>query len=144
MDVPEQASRLRKLIAFGWLAVLPFAAFPRPLRAQGDASLWGWVKDPSGAGIAGATVKIKNLETGAERDLLTDEDGRFSAPSLVVGRYQVAAFKTGFRGGARTAVTLVVGQREEVDLALQIGEVHQSVEVSAYSTIVAVTNEDVS
>src|SRR5207247_8312902 len=73
-----------------------------------------------------------------------DGDGWLSAPSVVVGRYEVAAFKTGFRGGARMAVTLVVGQREEVDLALQIGEMHQSVEVSAYSTIVAVTNEDVS
>ena len=84
MDVPEQASRLRKLIAFGWLAVLPFAAFPRPLRAQGDASLWGSIKDPSGAGIAGATVKIKNLETGAERELVTDEGGRFSAPCRII------------------------------------------------------------
>jgi len=138
------AYQVGKFIAHAVLAVLVSTAVPLRLAAQDNASLWGSVKDPSGAGIAGATVKIKNLETGAERDLLTDEDGRFSAPSLVVGRYQVAAFKTGFRGGARTAVTLVVGQREEVDLALQIGEVHQSVEVSAYSTIVAVTNEDVS
>jgi len=144
MDVPEQASRLRKLIAFGWLAVLPFAAFPRPLRAQGDASVWGSIKDPSGAGIAGATVKIKNLETGAERELVTDEGGRFSAPSLAVGNYEIAAFKTGFRLDAKTGVTLVVGQRAEVDLTLQIGDVHQSVEVSAYSTVVKVTNEDTS
>src|SRR5437879_64170 len=138
------AYQVGKFIAHAVLAVLVSTAVPLRLAAQDNASLWGSVKDPSGAGIAGATVKIKNLETGAERDLLTDEDGRFSAPCLVVGRYQVAAFETGLRGGARTAVTLVVGQREEVDLALQIGEVHQSVEVSAYSTIVAVTNEDVS
>src|SRR5947207_9228742 len=138
------ASQVGKVIAHAVLAILVSTGVPLRLAAQENASLWGSVKDPSGAGIAGATVKIRNLETGAERDLLTDEDGRFSAPSLVVGRYEVAAFKTGFRGGARMAVTLVVGQREEVDLALQIGEVHQSVEVSAYSTIVAVTNEDVS
>src|SRR5437660_8730325 len=138
------AYQVGKFVAHAGLAVLVRTAVPLRRAAQDNASLWGSVKDPSGAGIAGATVKIKNLETGAERDLLTDEDGRFSAPSLVVGRYQVAAFKTGFRGGARTAVTLVVGQREDVDLALQIGEMHQSVEVSAYSTIVAVTNEDVS
>lgn len=137
-------SQVRKFIAHAVLAVLVSTGIPLRLTAQENASLWGSVKDPSGAGIAGATVKIRNLETGAERDLLTDEDGRFSAPSLVVGRYEVAACKTGFRGDAKTEVTLVVGQREEVDLALQIGEVHQTVEVSAYSTMVAVTNEDVS
>src|SRR5215472_6764427 len=137
-------SQVGKFIAHAVLAVFVATGIPLRLTAQENASLWGSVKDPSGAGIAGATVKIRNLETGAECDLLTDEDGRFSAPSLVVGRYEVAASKTGFRGDAKTEVTLVVGQREEVDLALQIGEVHQTVEVSAYSTMVAVTNEDVS
>ena len=136
------ASQVGKVIAHAVLAILVSTGVPLRLAAQENASLWGSVKDPSGAGIAGATVKIRNLETGAERDLLTDEDGRFSAPSLFVGRYEVAAFKTGFRGDAKTAVTLVVGQREEVDLALQIAQVHQSVEVSAYSTMVAVTNEE--
>lgn len=64
MNVHEQASRLRKLIAFRWFAALLFAAFPLQLLAQEDASLWGSIRDASGAGIAGATVKIKNLETG--------------------------------------------------------------------------------
>src|SRR5215472_1841623 len=137
-------SQVGKFIAHAVLAVFVATGIPLRLTAQENASLWGSVKDPSGAGIAGATVKIRNLETGAECDLLTDEDGRFSAPSLVVGRYEVVASKTGFRGDAKGEVTLVVGQREEVDLALQIGEVHQSVEVSAYPTVIAVTNEDVS
>ena len=109
------ASHLGKLIAHAVLAILVGTAVPSRLTAQENASLWGSVKDPRGAGIAGATVRIKNLETGAERDLLTDEDGRFSTPSLTVGRYEVTAFKTGFRTDAKTAVTLVVGQREEVD-----------------------------
>ena len=138
------SSYLGRMLVYGWLAVLPLTAFPSQLLAQTDASLWGFIKDTSGAGIAGATVRIKNLETGAERELATDEEGRFSAASLSVGKYEITATKTGFRGDAQTAVTLVVGQREEVDLTLQIGDVHQSVEVSAYSTVVAVTNEDIS
>src|SRR5919109_538761 len=137
-------SYFRKFFAYGWFAILLHIAFPLQVPAQGDASLWGFIKDASGAGIAGATVKIKNLETGAERELATDEGGQFSAPSLAVGRYEIAAIKTGFRGDAKTVVALVVGQREEVDLTLRIGDVHQTVEVSAYSTVVAVTNEDIS
>ena len=75
---------------------------------------------------------------------MTDDAGRFNAPSLVVGRYEITASKTGFQTGARTAVSLVVGQREELNLTLHIGDVHQSVEVAAYSGIVAVTTEDIS
>lgn len=138
------ASQVVKLIASTFLGILMHAAVPSRLAAQAGASVWGLVKDTSGGVIAGATVKIKNLETGAERNTVTDEDGRFSAPSLAVGQYEIAAFKRGFRDGAKTRVTLVVGQREEVDLTLQVGDVHQTVEVSSYSTTVAVTNEDIS
>ena len=65
--------------------------------AQGDASLWGSVNDTSGAGIVGATIAIRNLETGKERILTTDESGRFNAPALVVGRYEISASRAGFR-----------------------------------------------
>src|SRR5207249_1160185 len=113
-------------------------SFPTRRSSDLEASLWGFVSDTSGAGIAGAAVKITNVETGAERSLMTDDAGRFNAPSLVVGRYEITASKPGFQTGARTAVTLVVGQREELNLTLHIGDVHQSVEVSAYSGIMAV------
>ena len=113
-------------------------------QAQSDASLSGHVFDVTGSAIAGVTVKIRNLETGAERDLVTDEGGRFSAPSLPVGRYSVTATKDGFRTDARTGITLAVGQHGEADLILQIGDVHQSIEVPAVAEALAVTNEDLS
>src|SRR5436853_6272626 len=137
-------SNLQKLFVDGLFVIFLVALLASSGRAQAEAWLRGFVSDPSGAGIAGAAVKITNLETGAERSLMTDDAGRFSAPSLVVGRYEIAASKPGFQTGARTAVTLVVGQREELNLTLHIGDVHQSVEVAAYSGIVAVTTEDIS
>src|SRR5438876_2672108 len=139
MSSQEVGSRV---FVAGLLVMFLAALLASPGRAQAEASLGGFVTDASGAGIAGAEVKIKNLETGAERSLVTDEAGRFNAPSLVVGRYEIAASKPGFRTDTRTAVTLVVGQREELNLTLHIGDVHQSVEVPAYSGIIAVTTED--
>src|SRR5207253_1765945 len=133
-----------RVFVVGLLVTFLVALLASPGRAQAEASLWGFVSDTSGAGIAGAAVKITNVETGAERSLMTDDAGRFNAPSLVVGRYEITASKPGFQTGARTAVTLVVGQREELNLTLHIGDVHQSVEVAAYSGIVAVTTEDIS
>jgi Carboxypeptidase regulatory-like domain len=115
-----------------------------PVRAQDDASISGIVRDASGAGIAASSVHIKNLETGTERDVQTDEAGRFHAPSLPVGRYDVAADKPGFRTERRSNVVLVVGQHQELDLTLQVGDVHQTVEVSADPGLLAATTEDTS
>src|SRR6202030_574354 len=89
-------------------------------------------------------IRIKNLETGAERELVTDEAGRFDAAALPPGRYELRAEKAGFRSQARTGVSLAVGQRESVDFVLQIGDVRQTVEVESAPTVVAVTTEDVS
>src|SRR5438552_4720855 len=133
-----------RVFVVGLLVTFLVALLASPGRAQAEASLWGFVSDTAGAGIAGAAVNITNVETGAERSLMTDDARRFNAPSLVVGRYEITASKPGFQTGARTAVTLVVGQREELNLTLHIGDVHQSVEVAAYSGIVAVTTEDIS
>ena len=60
------------------------------------ASIAGIVADATGAGLPKAAVAIKNVETGAVRSLTTDDGGRYSAPSIPVGNYQVTASKEGF------------------------------------------------
>ena len=50
--------------------------------AQEDASIQGTVSDSSGAAIPNVAIQVKNLETGALRNLLTDEEGYFDAASL--------------------------------------------------------------
>jgi len=114
------------------------------VRAQSEASVSGTVSDSSGGAIAGATVTIRNTETGSERSVSTDEAGRYNAASLPVGTYDLKAEKPGFRSNSRTGVTLVVGQREEILFVLQVGDVHQTVEVQSNPTVVAVTTDDIS
>lgn len=136
--------QLRRLMPVSiFLALMSMLVSPLA-GAQGSASLNGIVSDATGAGIPGATVRIKRLETGAERDIEADADGRYYAPSLPVGQYEVVADKPGFRSARRTGISLVVGQREEVDLTLQVGDVRQTVEVSSEPPVVAVTTEDTS
>ena len=143
-SLESSTSYAKKALLYIYLVILAGAFAASPLSAQGDSSLWGTVTDASSAGIPDATVVITNLETGTERKLVTDESGRFNAPALPVGRYQVVASKTGFRMDRRTSVNLVVGQREEVDLQLQVGDVHQAVEVPAVSSVIQITTEDIS
>jgi Carboxypeptidase regulatory-like domain len=138
------ASYSKTLLLYAYLTILVSVLAASSVYAQGDSSLWGSVSDASDAGISGATVTITNLETGTQRSLVTDDSGRFNAPALPVGRYEIAASKEGFRTDRRTSVTLVVGQREEVNLKLQVGDVHQTVEVPATPTYVQITTEDTS
>src|ERR1700732_4874162 len=112
--------------------------------AQGEASIQGTVSDSSGAAIPGVAIQVKNLETGALRNLLTDEAGRFDVAPLPVGRYALKAEKSGFRGVEKTGISLVLGQRETVDLVLQLGDVRQTVQVESAPTVVMISTEDVS
>jgi hypothetical protein len=145
MDFRGTAVSLRGVYFFIAILTVLFAiSFPRIAFAQSDTSIWGIVNDASGAAIPGATVTIKNTETGETRTITSDQAGKFNASALAVGHYQVTATRTGFRTNATTGVTLVVGQREEVTLTLQIGDVHQTVEVHGQPASVAVTTEDVS
>ena len=102
------------------------------------------MSDESGAVVAGATVKVKNLETGAVRTLATDGAGRYEATALAVGEYEVDAERTGFRAESRTGITLVIGQRAEVDLKLALGGIQQSINVEDTALELAVTTAEFS
>jgi hypothetical protein len=128
----------------GLLTLALWGSLARSSFAQGEASIQGTVSDSSGGAIPGVAIRIKNLETGAERHLVTEEAGRYDAASLPVGHYEVRAEKTGFRSEEKTGVLLVLGQRETVDLVLQVGDVRQTVQVESAPTVVAISTEDVS
>src|ERR1700688_4699378 len=111
---------------------------------QGDASIQGTVSDLSGGAIPAVTIKVKNLETGALRNLLTDEPERFDAASLPVCRYVTKAEKPGYRGEETTGISRVLADQETVDMVLQLGDVRQSVQVESAQTVVMIRTEDVS
>jgi hypothetical protein len=134
----------REILFLLALLTLSTAVAPFRLLAQGEASLWGFVSDTSGAAVPGAAVTVVNLETGSTRALVTDEAGRFNATALAVGHYEVIVAKAGFQSNRRANIALVVGQREEVDLIIQVGDVHQTVEVPADLAAIQVTTEDIS
>jgi len=116
-----------------------------PLHAQVvGASLSGTVRDDTGAGLATAVVTIQNSETGAQRKLVTDEAGRYAAPSIAVGRYLVSAQKPGFSTQVRKGINLVVGQSITVDLVLPVGELKQVMVVEEASSPVNLSTQQTS
>src|SRR5258706_4155841 len=124
--------------------LLLLALTPGTAWAQGEASLGGVVTDSTGAIIVGATVRVKNTETGAIRTLVTDSAGRYDASLLSVGKYDVTAEQSGFHAESKTGITLVLGQRATVDLKLAVGGEQQSISVEASALELAVTTADFS
>jgi hypothetical protein len=130
----------RRSMALAALIALAFSI----TYAQGGASITGVVTDASGGAIQAANVAVENTETGAVRNISTDEGGRYDAPLLQVGNYSVSVEKSGFQQETRTGIILVVGQHAAVDVALKVSGVEQSVTVSEVSSTVEVSTEDVS
>ncbi len=102
----------------------------------------GTVTDPAGAAVAGAKVVIKHLATGVERTLATDQGGRYTAPLLPVGDYQITASAPGFTTLVSRGYSLGVGQALVADISLQIGPVTQTVTVEGMAPLVETARTD--
>ncbi len=94
-------------------------------------TILGSVTDPSGAVVAGATVKIRNLGTGLERTTVTSADGSYNVTELPIGSYSVTVTQTGFKTFVATGVAVDVATERRVDAALKTGQVDTRVEVNA-------------
>lgn len=108
------------------------------------ASLSGTVSDTSGAIIPGAAVTIVNVETGSVRTVTSDDSGRYAAPSLPVGAYEIRVTRQGFSPQLKTGIQLAVGQSAAVDFQLSVGERHENVEVVEIVPLVGITSQDAS
>ena len=112
--------------------------------AQVTASISGRVEDATGAGVGGARVTVRSLETGATRVITTNDSGSFRVVELPLGPQEVRVEKTGFKAAVRTGIDLKVGQEAVVNLQLELGEFAQQVIVSGDAPVVNTTTASVS
>jgi len=124
-------------LLLGFILVL---LLPTPTRAQVvGATVLGTITDPRGDAIPNAKVSAKNVATGVSNSTTTNTTGAFSIANLNPGDYELSATATGF-STAVTKVTLTVGAKQEVDLALKVGQVTQVVEVTGAALAVDTTS----
>src|SRR5437773_6979972 len=107
-------------------------------------TILGVVSDESGARLPGVTVTITHLDTGIVRSVTTDESGRYRAPALGLGNYDVKAELTGFRTEVRKGIQLTVAAEVVVNLSLSVGTVTEQVQVSVESPLVETTSATLS
>ena len=101
----------------------------RPLPAQATAQLQGVAKDPSGAVITGVQITVTNSSTGIKSTAVSNDSGYYTVPLLQPGTYDLTAQKSGFRPIARSGIRLEVAQTVQLDLAMEVGSMTQSINV---------------
>ena len=111
--------------------------------SQTFGEITGAVRDPSGAVIAGATVTVTNVATNASRTTTTNDAGVYSFPALPPGSYRLKVEQQGFKTVSRTDIELQVQQSARLDIEMAVGQVTETVEVSAQSTLLASENATV-
>ena len=97
----------------------------------GGGRLSGQVSDPSGAGIAGATVKAYEASGRIVGESRANTEGIYDLNSLPEGPLRLEIESPGFRRGVITGVTASTGKTNVRDAQLEVGSVNQTVEVSA-------------
>lgn len=98
---------------------------------QNTGSLSGAVTDQKGSAVAAATVTATHTGTGLKTETVSTEAGLYVFASLPVGAYEVSVEKPGFKKLNRKNIEIRVAQRLALDLPLEVGNVSDSVEVTA-------------
>jgi hypothetical protein len=111
--------------------------------AQAPAgTIVGVVKDPLGALIPAAQVTIIQVSSGLRREIQSNEQGDYSAPSLAPGTYEVTVEAPGFERVLREAL-VEAGFTTTVDVTLSLGELAQSITIDAASPQMRYDNHQV-
>ena len=128
--------------------LLASAAFltPAVVRAQAVAiaEVDGYVVDPSGSGVAGAQVKMTEVDKQQVHQTVTDAQGRYALPNLPVGAYQMEVTSNGFKNYVQTGITLQVANNVQLSVTMQLGSISERVEVAANAEMVETKDSSLS
>jgi Carboxypeptidase regulatory-like domain/TonB dependent receptor-like, beta-barrel len=103
------------------------------------AGVVGRVEDATGALVPGASITITDIDRGTSQTAVADEAGRFSITALPPGQYVLAVESPGFKKFASGSFTLTVQQQATVNARLEVGELSETLEVTAAAAMVNTT-----
>jgi hypothetical protein len=128
-------SRLAKSVFYLALIAALLAAVA-PARAQETtASITGFVTDPSGAAVAGATVTATDIERGTPWTTTTNDAGSYNFPRVPIGTYGLKVESKGFQTAVHPPFTLILNQAARIDVQMTVGQISQTIEVSGETPI---------
>ena len=124
------------LLASSLLAGAAFA------QAQSDAAdLRGFVRDQQGAVVPNATVTARHPPTNTSRTATTNESGFYQILNLAPGDYDISVEAPNFKRASLPAIKLTIGQRADLDISLEPGEITEIVTITGATTELVETSK---
>src|SRR5215216_2973227 len=112
-------------------------ACANPAFAQSDrGTITGTVTDPSGAVVSKAKITATNLESGEVRETATSDEGNYTLPELKAGPWKLFVEAQGFKASALDRIQVAVQVTRTVDVALEAGNVSETVNVTAEAPVI--------
>src|SRR4029079_12581921 len=112
------------------MLVLMFTSVALGQAQSAAADLEGTVKDSTGAVVPNATVTARHPGTNVSRTATSNEEGFYRIVNLTPGDYEITVEAANFKRAVLSKVTLTVGQAATVDIALEPGQITESVTIS--------------
>ncbi|HEX7958026.1 MAG TPA: carboxypeptidase regulatory-like domain-containing protein, partial [Pyrinomonadaceae bacterium] len=123
------------------LALVTLLAAGLPALGQvTSGSVTGVVNDPSGAIIAGATVTLRNNETGTNQTVTSNDAGEYNFAQVAPGRYTLTVEAAGFKKAVAPDIVVEVGVPARTTMTLEVGAVSEVVTVTAAQEIINATS----
>ena len=122
--------RKRTLSLFGSLLAVLTVLAPSAWSQEVTATIVGTITDQSGAAISGAAVKATSVDRGTSYEAVSNDAGLYRISELPAGNYTLTVGKAGFATVSRAQFVLTVNQVARIDLALKVGQVTETLEVT--------------
>jgi len=119
-----------------FLAVAALVGATACLAQYTTQQISGFVRDPTSAIVVSARVAARHVETGLVRNAVTNEGGYYVISNIPIGEYEITAEAQGFKRFQKTGVVVTVNSKPTVDIALEVGQVTESVTVTADAAMV--------
>ena len=129
-----------KKVAVGLAALILLLSASSVVAQQADtAVIVGTVGDATGAVIPGVELRLTHVSTGAPYTAQTDATGYYRTPPLRIGEYVMEVESSGFKRTQRTGVILNAGDTRRVDILLEVGDLTETIEVTAQAPLLQTT-----
>ena len=126
------------IFALALLATAPFG-----FSQVTTTGIHGVVRDPSGATIPNAGLKLRDTATGIEKSTTANAEGTFVFVNLVAGTYSLTASAPGFQNAKLDSIVVDTGRTTDIAVAMNVGSTTETVEVSATAAQLETTTNEV-
>lgn len=131
-----QAQLKRVLLA----SAIFVAVFAIPLHTQTFGEVTGHISDASGAAVPAAKIALTNVATNAVRRAVSTDSGDYTFPAVAPGFYTVRVEQPSFKTSTVNNVQVQVQQSLRLDFTLEVGQVTESIEISASAQMLQAEN----